>query len=233
MRLREGRCWDAEGRERETRAHNTDPVPTPHWPHVPLPCRRRPRLASSTTNFNIFRRPASRLTHTGSTPQDLPSSHRSWLGGGTSSSSLHSFILLLHRPLLHLTSCASQEHSKAKSFRDCSDAPAGSLSRGQAGAGWSRYSLLHTPPEHPDIHYSTSTTPQLFTDSTLPSYSHSNPTRSLPPAPAPVPLPPNSISFILSSTDQLFKPSFSSSLAYSLPHPLPSDSAEHRFGKYP
>lgn len=104
-------------------------------------------------------------THIGSSPQDLP--FCCWLGGGSSFSSLHSFILLLHRPQLHLTSCASQEHSKAKRVRDCSDAPAGSLSRNLAGAGWSGSSLPHTPPEHPDIHYSTSTTPQPFTDSTL------------------------------------------------------------------
>ncbi|MPC71805.1 hypothetical protein E2C01_066095 [Portunus trituberculatus] len=122
LRLREGRCWDAEGRERETRAHTTDPVPTPHWPHVPLPCRRRPRLASSTTNFNIFRRAESDFSFT---VQDLPSSHRcSCLAVLLLPSTPPLLLLLLHRPLLlHLTS-ASQEHQGflSGSFRDCSEA---------------------------------------------------------------------------------------------------------------
>lgn len=52
---------------------------------------------------------------------------------------------------------------------------------GQASVG-RRFSLPHTPPEPPDIHYSTSTTPQPFTDSTLPLYID-HPHRSLPPAP--------------------------------------------------
>lgn len=231
LRLREGRCWDAEGRERETRAHNTEPVPTPRRPHVPLLWRRRPRLAASTTNFNIFRRAESSHTSPKTFPH-LPLAP--W----------RLFLLLptlLHPPpsppvaaldLLRLSGAQQGPQEFPRLFWR-----PGCTSESQVLGGVGTHT--HTrPPEPPDIHHSTSTTLQPFTDRTLPSYSQSNPTRSLPPVPVPpalAPLPANAISFILSSADQLLTPSFSSisSLASSLPHPLPSDSAEHRFGKYP